>query len=238
MFPLTKDSFEGGFYPFTGINELMCPSGWAPDWVRGTNVGEDVRPEYKPKHKTPEVRPGDGEWSVSIHSREATHCCVLLKQFGVEPGKLHTAQVWAMGVTGPKGKSGHGMRIGIDPTGKCDFRGESVAWSGWYSQYMPVWEDRKWHELAVTTEARNQTITVFLWSSNDYARDAFAHFDDFALFVEGDGGSGDTPPIGDLSEVLRLLGVTIVMVQENKTALAVLQETLSGVPKRGDKITL
>ena len=237
MITLNDDGFEKGFYPFNGVSELECPNGWAPDWVRATADNKDginVRPEIKPKYQTPEVR--TGKWSVSIHTREATHQAVLLKQFSAEPGRYHTASVFAMGVTGKKGGCGHGMRIGIDPTGKCDFRAESVVWSDWYSQYMDSWEDRKWVDLAVTAVAANQTITVFLWSSNDYPKDAFAHFDDFKLETEGDGG--DNPPVGDLSEVLDRLNAVTVMVQENGLKLAILQQTLDVVPKHGDTVTL
>lgn len=239
MITLNEDGFEKGFYPFNGVSELECPNGWAPDWKRATDGDEDginVRPEIKPKYQTPEVR--TGKWSVSIHTREATHHAVLLKQFSAEPGRYHTASIYAAGVTGPKGKSGHGMRIGIDPTGEVNAWGESVVWSDWYSQYMDSWEDRKWVDLAVTAVAENQTITVFLWSSNDYPKDAFAHFDDFKLEVEGDGSNDDGQPIGDLSDVIDRLNAIIVMHQETQLQINVIREILSGVPKHGDTITL
>jgi len=243
MITLNEDGFERGFYRFSGISELECPNGWAPDWKRATDEDRDginVRPEIKPKYQTPEVRPGTGKWSVSIHTREATHQAVLLKQFSAEPGKYHTASVWSMGVTGLKGDCGHGMRIGIDPTGKVNAWGESVLWSDWYSQYMKDdWQDRKWEDLAVTALAQNQTITVFLWSSNDYPKDAFAHFDDFKLEVEGDGGGdGDSQPIGDLSDVIDRLNTIIVMHQETQLQVNILREGLNTIPKRGDTITL
>jgi len=202
MRPLHEDSFESGFFPWQGTSELEVPYSWMPLWDQGTEAetseGFLVRPEYKPKWRgngATEIRTGD--WAASIHVREATHKGVLVRQFEAEPGKIHRPSVWCMGVDDPAGKSGHGMRIGIDPTGQLDFQSARVVWSDWYSQYMDEWQDRQWWRLLVDVEALNDRITVFLWSSNDYRESAFTHFDDFLLEVEGDAEQPEPEPSDD-----------------------------------------
>ncbi|MBN1814692.1 MAG: hypothetical protein JXA14_22825 [Anaerolineae bacterium] len=200
---LCMDGFEKGFFDWQDIPELTIPNDWGLDWDEDPEKrpGILVRPEYDEKFKTPEVRSGHS--SVAIHTRDATHRTVLFKQFEAEPGALHRASVWAMGVTGPKGSSGHGMQVGIDPTGRLDFRAPSVVWGEWYSQYMKTWEDRKWVQISAVARAENDTITVFLRSQNDYKRDAFGHFDDFLLEVEGDDDTPSPEPGGECGFVDR-----------------------------------
>jgi len=189
---ILSDSFEGDHAPFNGISELTCPKDWLPYWVQGTPQqtanGEFVRPEIKPKHKTPEVLHGD--WSTSIHTRFATHKGGLYRQFVTLPGAVYQARIYVMGVDADEGKAGHGMRIGIDPLGGTDFESKSIVWSEWYSQHMDSWRNRQWVEQVVTTAAQSGKITVFLHSQNDYRRSAFGHWDDFKLYVSESGSGG------------------------------------------------
>jgi hypothetical protein len=187
-----ETSFEEGFYDYEGIGELTCPNGWTPKWVQGTTPGRLHRPEYDAKDRDigqPEVR--TGRYAANFFTVHATHDGCLFRKFSVGAGKLVRASVWCMNVTRDKqgGSGGHGMQIGIDPTGGEDHTAESVVYGDWWSSYMDEWEEREW--IKVTTEAISQAdeISVFLRAKCDFPVDINAsHWDDFVLEV------GEAPP--------------------------------------------
>ena len=207
MITIFSDGFEIGFYDQDGIPELTIPNGWKLAWVEG----EYSRPEADEK-KAPQPERHSGDSALSIQTTNGhKHKAVLHKRFAVEPGKLYRASVWVMGLTHTAGDSGAGMRIGIDQEGLVRWRvEESVKWGQWYDQYhkdeddpLP-WKDGEWVNLSVTAEARDEWITVFLWTSCDWNRGAMAHFDDFSLTVEGD-EDGDQPQPSDDSAIVEQL---------------------------------
>ncbi|HUT21338.1 MAG TPA: hypothetical protein VM366_19475 [Anaerolineae bacterium] len=208
-----QSSFEEGSYDYQGILQLTCPTGWTPHWVDGSADGILHRPEYDLKDRQrghPEVR--TGRFSASFYTIFATHDACLCRKFRVAPGKLVRASVWAMNVTNSSGgrDGGHGMRVGIDPTGGEDHTAPSVVYGGWWSSYMPDWREHEWRELSVETAAEAEVVTVFLHAKCDYAADINAsHWDDFQLQV-GEAGpqpsvneEGICPTLAQIEEIVR-----------------------------------
>ena len=190
-----KTSFDDGFYDYQDIGELTCPSGWTPKWLEsGGGQGVLHRPEYDLKDTKlgqPEVR--TGRYAANFFTVHSTHDGCLVRKFAVGAGNPVRAIVWCMNVTFDQDGShgGHGMRIGIDPTGGEDHAGENVVYSDWWSSHMAEWKERVWKKLAVETVSQADEITVFLHAKNDYPVDISAsHWDDFVLKV---GEKGELP---------------------------------------------
>jgi len=203
-----KTSFDGGFYDYQGIGELTCPNGWAPRWVQGTEPGRNHRPEYDAKDRKlgqPEVR--TGRYAANFFTVHATHDGCLYTKFWAGTGRGVRASVWCMNITRDQDGShgGHGMQIGIDPTGGTDHTAESVLYGDWWSSYMDEWKEGEWHQVTVDAVSQADEITVFLHSKCDFPVDISAsHWDDFELQVgEPDEVQPPEPkkdkPIGDLT---------------------------------------
>jgi hypothetical protein len=205
-----QSSFDEGAYDYQGIRQLTCPTGWTPYWVDGSAEGVLHRPEYDLKDRErghPEVR--TGQYAASFYTVYATHDACLYRKFRVGTDKLVRASVWAMNVTNSRGgrDGGHGVRVGIDPAGGEDHTASSVVYGGWWSSYMPEWQEREWHELVVETCAQAEVVTVFLHARCDYAADINAsHWDDFQLQV----GDAVAPP----EPHVEASGVTLAQIEE------------------------
>lgn len=179
--------FEGGFYAYDGIGELTVPNGWTPTWVQGTEAGKLVRPEFKPAGAA-QVRTGTG--AVAIHSRYATIDGALFRRYSATVGAKTQAEAWLMKT---EAAMGHGMQVGIDPTGGTDHTASGVVWSEWYSEYADDYVVNQWRKRSVSTTASADHVTVFLHSKLDAPADGSnAHFDDVLVSIE-DGSV--TPPI-------------------------------------------
>lgn len=201
-----QSSFDEGFYDFQGIGELTCPNGWTPDWIEFEHDPPGVlhRPEYDFKDSQlgqPEVH--SGRWAATFNTRHATHDGCLYRKFQVGKGKGVRARIWTMGVSHEddmKTDGGHGMRVGIDPTGGEDHTDLTVVYGDWYSSYMKGsqfgdmrYREGKWVEISSEVVSGAEEITVFLHARADFAVDINAsHWDDFVLEV-GD-ASEVTPP--------------------------------------------
>jgi hypothetical protein len=190
-----ESTFDEGFYNFEGISELTCPNGWTPVWVETTGVGLNHRPEYDFKDTElgqPEVR--TGRWAANFFTSYATHDGALYRRFRVGAGKGVRASVWCMGVThDPSGiDGGHGMQIGIDPTGGTDHTAPTVVYGDWWSSHMKKqgWQERKWKQVDTEAVSQVDEITVFLRAKCDYKAEINAsHWDDLVL------------ELGDASEI-------------------------------------
>ena len=214
-----QTSFEEGFYDYQGIGELTCPNGWTPKWVQGPGGGVLHRPEYDAKDddkNQPEVR--TGRFAANFFTVFATHDGCLYRKFKVEPGKLVRASVWCMNVTNSRTgqDGGHGMRVGIDPTGSQDHTGVSVVYGDWWSSYMEDWQEREWRQVTVETIAQSDEITVFLHAKCDFpAAINASHWDDFMLEVgevdeatelaepEAPGAPAGYPTLDEIEQMVR-----------------------------------
>ena len=86
----------------------------------------------------------------------------------------------------------------------------SVVYGDWWSSYMPDWQEREWHELAVETTARAEVITVFLHAKCDDAADINAsYWDDFQMQVGSldserpADGERSYPTLAEIEEIVR-----------------------------------
>jgi hypothetical protein len=228
-----ETTFDEGFEDYRGIRELTCPKGWTPDWVQGHEPGVLHRPEYDQKDKQagqPEVH--TGRFAANFFTAHATHDACLYRSFKVGEGKGVRARVMVMGISHEDDlvtDGGHGMQVGIDPTGGTDFTALSAVYGDWYSSYMKgdrfgdnEYEENKWVEVSVDAVSEADEITVFLHAKADFAVDINAsHWDDFRLEV-GD-ASEVTPPepkeirVGELS-LGQLVGLIQRVVREELDA--------------------
>jgi hypothetical protein len=192
-----QSSFEEGSYDYQGILQLTCPTGWTPHWLDSPTSAVLHRPEYDVKDQErghPEIR--TGRFSASFYTVFSTHDACLYRKFRVPPQMLVRATVWGMNVSNSHGgrDGGHGMRVGIDPTGGEDHTAPSVVYGEWWSSYLPGWQERAWQELCVAARAEAEVVTVFLHAKCDYAADINAsYWDDFQLQV----GDADAQPTAD-----------------------------------------
>jgi len=174
-----NDGFEGGFYRFQGEGELECPNGWVPVWRHDATPGVLNRPEYKPAGAA-QVRSGSA--AAAIHSRFSSIDGALVRTVSTERGDLVQASVWMLKT---EDGDGHGMQIGIDPTGGTLLDSAKIEWSDWFSQYEPDYARNAWRQRQVVTYAESNLMTVFLRSKVDVATDGTnAHFDDVVIEVE------------------------------------------------------
>jgi hypothetical protein len=193
MTEIFRDGFEGQFYHADdhydnkqSVSELECPIGWSPDWEVSTGPGVNHRPEYKPKDKRqghPEVY--EGQQAIGIHTTTSSHDGVLFRRFQVTPGAKIKASVWAMG----KGDgSGHGMSVGIDPTGATNFKTlDGNYWGEWWGTDNGDWVNGEWRNISQEIIANSNIITVYLRTVARYANSNAAHFDSFLLESDLDG---------------------------------------------------
>jgi hypothetical protein len=196
MKPVFQTSFAEGFYDYQGIGELTCPNGWTPAWIQGPGNGVLHRPEYDAKDKEkgqPEVR--TGRFAANFFTVYATHDGCLYARFRIGKGRRVRASIWCMNVTNSASgqDGGHGMRVGIDPSGGRDHTSDDVVYGEWWSSYMDEWVERKWQMVTTETVSQTDEITVFLHAKCDYAADINAsHWDDFVLEV-GEVEAAPTP---------------------------------------------
>lgn len=182
-------SFEEGFYDYNGISELTCPNGWTPVWTKTQGKGLMHRPEFDMKDKQkgqPEVR--TGRYAANFFTTYATHDAALYRRFRVGVGRGIRASVWCMGVThDPLGiDGGHGMQIGIDPTGGTDHTAPTVIYGDWWSSYMKDqgWKERLWKQVSTEAVSQADEITIFLRARCDYKAEINAsHWDDFEIEI-------------------------------------------------------
>jgi hypothetical protein len=215
-----QTSFEEGFYDYQDIKELTCPKGWKPGWIQGTKPGVLHRPEYDAKdteRRHPEVR--TGRFAANFFTVHATHDACLYHKFKVGEDVGVRASVWCMNVTHEDDlvtDGGHGMRIGIDPTGGTDHNSLNVLYGPWWSSYMKDqgWEERKWRRISVDAISEAKEITVFLHARADWAVDINAsHWDDFELEV-GDKDEVSPPEREELEIGKFSLGQLTQMIRE------------------------
>ena len=233
MQTIFKSSFEEGFEYYHGIGELTVPKNWTPDWVDGNEPGVLHRPEYASKDKNkgqPEIH--SGRFAANFFTVHATHDGCLYRTFRVGKGSGVRVRAMVMGISHGDNlitDGGHGMRLGIDPSGGKDFTALSVVYGDYYSSYMKSrrfgakrYQEGKWVEVSVEAIAQEDEITVFMHAKCDFAVDINAsHWDDLELAVGQ--ASEVTPPkpkdikVGELS-LGQLVGLIRRIVKEETKA--------------------
>jgi hypothetical protein len=229
MQTIFRTSFEQGFEDFKGIGELTIPKGWTPAWIDGNEPGVLHRPEYDFKDRQkgqPEVH--SGRFAANFFTVHATHDACLYRKFQVGKGKGIRVRAMVMGISHEDDGTtdgGHGMRVGVDPSGGTDFSALTVVYGDYYSSYMKApkfgvkqYAEGKWVEVTVDAIAQEDEVTVFLHSKCDFAVDINAsHWDD--IHVEIGEAHEVTPPkpkdikVGELS-LGQLVGLIRRVIKE------------------------
>lgn len=227
MQTIFQSTFDEGFEDFQGIRELTVPKGWTPDWVDGHEPGVLHRPEYDQK-KSPQPEVHSGNFAANFFTVHATHDACLYRKFKVGKKKGVRFRAFVMGISHEDDlvtDGGHGMRIGIDPSGGTDFSALTVVYGDYYSSYMKghkfgdkEYKEGKWVEVSSEAVSEEDEVTVFLHSKCDYAVDINAsHWDDLVLEV-GEPSEVNPPKpkdikVGELS-FGQLVGLIRRMIRE------------------------
>lgn len=201
-FPLPADSCDrpgNTYYAYDCIPEIEPPTWWYPFWNAGpTPVDPEVnyrRPEFRVYHETAGPHhPHTGENHLVFFGFYGAIDAGIYQSVEVEPGHTYAfsfqAYAWSNCMEGKDHPSGTGchdfppnqavFQAGIDPTGGTDFTSPEIVWSdkrSIYDRYAPV---------AVTAEARENTITVFIRATfwHNYVQHNDAHIDSALLRVK------------------------------------------------------
>jgi hypothetical protein len=181
-----------------GIKELYAPNGWAPWWDR-----KAVRPEWK--DATLEIdarRVHTGGHAAQWFNNYAVHTGGIYQRImGLQPGSTLTLSAWVQAFSSGKDDFEHSdgryrMRIGIDPYGGVDPESADVVWSNGGNAIQPY---DAYVLVAVSTVARSDRATVFVWGQAEWAlKHNNAYVDDVVLMASAEPGPtpGPTPTPG------------------------------------------
>jgi LysM repeat protein len=198
---LKNPGFEGGFFHWSGINEIYVAHDWTPWWRTRTDADPPAT------YFTPEYKKADGYvYPNRVHSGAAaqqwftfysTHQAGMYQQvFGVTPGVRYRftiwAQVWSSTQDDPLvsfDPAYPNLQIGIDPTGNWSAWDSDVVWSGRVAFYDT------WGQLSVEAVAQNDIITVFMRSEPNFSvKHNDMYWDDAVLVAVSGSGSAPPPP--------------------------------------------
>ncbi len=208
---LANPGFEGGWH-WQGDSYLgKVADGWVAWWVdeasgKDPNAGDfwrNQRPEYGLiglEYYIPD-QIHSGSKAIQYGKRYATHTAGVYQQvLNITPGSTLRFSAWGF-VYGkdpdPSRTPGQvRMKVGIDPTGGTNVFGGSVLWSG-ETNAVAIGSGSAWQQMSVEAVAQNSTVTVFVYSSQDFPMgDALtSQWDDTSLSVVAPAETPtDTPP--------------------------------------------
>jgi hypothetical protein len=185
---LVNADFEGNFTE-RGAGEVKVAAGWEPWWHQ-----TDTRPEYKrADHSVDAHRVHGGYAAQQWFNSYATHTAGIYQRVtGLTPGVNLTLSAWVQAFTRNDDTNWrvsdgrYRMRIGIDPYGGTDPESKDVVWSETLQPYD------KWYRLEVTTPAKSDRATVFVWGQPEWrVKHNNGYVDDVVLTV----GEGEPPPL-------------------------------------------
>ncbi len=192
---LLQDGGMEGPYSGRGRGDFTAPVAWQLWYADSprTEVWMNLQPVSFP-HNGPDPNPHSGAHALNINKGYATFTIAAYQQVSTSKGaKLHaSAYAWlhacklAKDAQKCSGSSDSGayVKIGIDPNGGTNPQDSDIIWSG---NSQP---NDTWGEITVDGTATADTVTVFLFASQNTPTDLNkVYFDDASLTNGGAGGS-------------------------------------------------
>lgn len=203
---LRNPGFEGDYFAWNGIPEVQVAHDWTPWWVEDSNRDPRWnRPEWKRAQAAffPN-RVRSGASSQQWFTFYASHYGGMYQQvFNVTPGQTYRFSVWvqvwsslednALESVSPANPR---LQVGIEPNGIAvpglAWPPGSVIWS--FEAPMDQAIDG-WAYMSVDAVAQNETITVYLRTSPDFAnKHNDMYIDDAQLVLVSDAPVQPPPP--------------------------------------------
>jgi hypothetical protein len=194
---LSNPSFEEPFIEYVWADGSgWVASGWTP-WYFNDEGSEYDTPEFKQAKKiydASRVRSGDN--SQQYFRDWAKHLAGLYQTARVPRDRWVTFSIYGHAWSGFCQKEGGGfkcdpadshfgdganpvyMRVGIDPTGGIDPYSPNIVWSS----KRVVWDSWGW--FGVSARAQGEVVTVFVWSTPEFAATKInVYWDDASLYL-------------------------------------------------------
>ncbi len=196
---LLRDGGFEGSYTGRGRGDLNIPADWQLWFTESprSEFWQNLPPVAFP-HRGPDPNPHGGIMSLNINKGFATYTAAVYQQVPVNVGATLTASAWAFmrvcdipanaDKCAASGDFGAYVRIGIDPNGGTNPFDSDVVWS---SNLTP---HDTWAQMTVSATSTAGTVTVFLFSTQQWPGDINnVYFDDASLTAGGGtpGTSGD-----------------------------------------------
>jgi len=179
----------GGYYQ-DGVPQLFVAKYWRAWWHE-----TDTRPEYKiAEYAIDRHRIHSGTKAHQWFNNYATHTAGIWQRVdGLSVGRQLTlngwVQAWSASHDNPRVSDGkYRLRVGIDPYGGTDPESLDIVWSETVQPYD------QYFELTVSTIARSDRATVFVWGQAEWPmKHNNAYVDDLSLVQEGEPEPTPTP---------------------------------------------
>lgn len=195
---LQDPGFEGE-YTNRGRADLNVPAPWGLWYseVPHNEMWQNLPPVAFP-HPGPGPNPHGGTKAFNFNKGFATYTAAIYQQVSVPDGSNVTASAWAQLKTcnipegfdncGSAVESGAYTRIGIDPNGGTNPYDSDVVWS---PSALP--HDR-WDQMTVSATATGATVTLFLFTTQEWPAELNSvYWDDASLSIGGAGGAAAAP---------------------------------------------
>ncbi len=197
---LLQDGGFEGTYTSRGRADLNIPQAWSI-WVADSPHTQDwmnLPPVAFPDNGA-DPRPHGGAHSLNLNKDYATFTAAVYQQVSVPTGSNVTGTAWAFLRTCkiPTGAikctsspdSNAFTRIGIDPNGGTNPFDADVVWS---ANAQP---HESWQEMTVSATATGSTVTLFLYTTQQWPEQINQmYWDDASLTMGGSGGVAAAQP--------------------------------------------
>lgn len=200
---LTNPGFEGNYYAWRGLSEIMVAQGWVPYWVERRATDEEWRnrrPAYRAATVATEaIHVRSGQSAQQYFTDWSTHTAGLFQQVAATAGQRLRFKVyghaWSTNEDNLDSSIQPGnvrMKIGIDPAGGTNPFAATVVWSTERMVY-----DRYDDGFTVDAAALGATVTVFLFSAPEWPKKHNSvYWDEASLEVVGEAPAPSVPSGG------------------------------------------
>jgi hypothetical protein len=197
---LKNASLEGPYNQDSTHSTVKVAHDWtyfasSGDPPQETSQGPCMLPEYKPLHKTQDPRRvWDGNTAQCWFIRWKVFDAGIYQRVEVTPGASYQfdamAQAWCSNSDDPTVSDGEMyIRLGVDPFGRTDAFGPSVAWSDW--DWVGA-DYKRYTSPTIIADSGNVTVFVRAWNKWKLSHNDI-YIDDTHLVKVG----AEPPPGGD-----------------------------------------